>query len=229
MSIRKQPQGKLNESRDSSNISYSPIFYKGDTLVPVNYFNVAIFCDLKYAGTDNFMSRQLYDTFSVAYVQIDVARRLSNCQQLLSTLKPDLHLLVYDGLRPLSVQWEMWKALDSIPVIERGKFVSNPANGSLHNFGAAIDLTICSSEKKPMDMGALYDDIRKIAYPSMEKYYYSKGELTGSQIAHRKLLRKVMRSGNFHVIPTEWWHFNAYTLTDARKKYAIVTKELTEN
>lgn len=197
-----------------------------DTLVRVNEFNKAIYWDLKYATADNFMHRILYDTLKTVYVQKGVARRLAKCQNLLSSIDSSLHLLVYDGVRPLSVQWEMWEALDTIPVAERGKFVSNPANGSVHNYGAAVDITICQSNRKPLDMGAGYDDIRKIAYPSLEAQFLASGELTPKHIANRNLLRKIMRSQGFINIPSEWWHFNAFPRVVVKQKYELVQFEL---
>lgn len=197
-----------------------------DTLVSVNYFNADVQFELKYATSDNFMKQVLYDTIDVAWLQISVARRLAKAQSLLGQLKPGYHLLVYDALRPVSVQWQMWNALDTIPVSERIHFVSNPRNGSIHNYGAAVDLTIVNEQGKPLDMGAGYDDIRKIAYPSMETYFLEKGELTSAQIANRNLLRKTMKAGNFMQLSTEWWHFNACSRETAKQKFRIITKEI---
>jgi zinc D-Ala-D-Ala dipeptidase len=202
------------------------IIHKGDTLVCVDYFNQKIWWELKYATTDNFMHRVLYDTLEKPYIQIDVARRLAKSQEYLTGRDSNYHLLVYDGLRPLSVQWEMWNALDTIPAFERGKFVSNPKNGSVHNYGAAVDLTICTSDKKPLDMGAGYDDIRKIAYPSLESEFLTTGELTSTQIDNRKLLRRALKSQGFSNIPTEWWHFNAFPRPVVKSKYQLVESEL---
>lgn len=204
------------------------ILHEGDTLVSVDHFNKNIWWELKYATKDNFMRRILYDTLERAYVQIDVARRLARSQEYLTGRNPEYHLLVYDGLRPLSVQWEMWNALDTIPVFERGKFVSNPRNGSVHNYGAAVDLTICNSKRKPLDMGAGYDDMRKVAYPSLESEFLAGGEITQQQIDNRKLLRRTLKSQGFSNIPTEWWHFNAFPRTIVKMKYQVVTKELVE-
>jgi D-alanyl-D-alanine dipeptidase len=120
----------------------------------------------------------------------------------------------------------MWNALDTIPAFERGKFVSNPRNGSVHNYGAAVDLTICKANKKALDMGAEYDDIRKIAYPSLESEFLATGEITQQQIDNRKLLRRALKSQGFSNIPTEWWHFNAFPRPVVKSKYQIVTKEL---
>ncbi len=197
-----------------------------DTLVPVDAFNSNIYWELKYASTDNFMHRVLYDTLDKLYLQVDVVRKLSKIQEKLTSTNSNYHLLVYDGVRPLSVQWEMWNALDSIPVSRRGLFVSNPANGSVHNYGAAVDLTICDAKRVPLDMGAGYDDIRKIAYPSLEKQFLASGELTKLHVANRELLRKMMRSQNFTGIPSEWWHFNAYSRAVSKSRYGVVKYEL---
>jgi zinc D-Ala-D-Ala dipeptidase len=188
-------------------------------LVDVRSINSSIYVDLKYATADNFMKTKLYDTLTHAFLQEDVASRLGKCQEFLSENYGDFHLLIYDAVRPVSIQKKMWTALDSIPVSERSKFVSNPANGSIHNYGAAVDLTICDPNGRVLDMGAGYDDIRKIAYPSLEKQFLQSGELTNEQLENRKMLRNVMESQNFRNIPTEWWHFNACSRSTAKAKY----------
>jgi D-alanyl-D-alanine dipeptidase len=119
----------------------------------------------------------------------------------------------------------MWDALDSLPPIERGKFVSNPKNRSMHNMGAAVDLTIIDQNGKPLDMGATYDDIRQIAYPSMEKQFVAEGKLTEIQIENRDLLRKVMKSQGFRQLQTEWWHFNACSRAEGLLKYKVLMEE----
>jgi zinc D-Ala-D-Ala dipeptidase len=194
-------------------------------LIDVKSLNQHLFVDLKYTTEDNFMHQILYKKIKKAYLQKEVAIRLSKCQDYLSTIDTNLHLLIYDALRPLSVQQEMWDALDTIPVNERTKFVSNPKNGSIHNYGAAIDITICNYKGEPLDMGANYDDIREIAYPKFEERFLESGELKLEQINNRKLLRKVMRSQSFSNITTEWWHFNACSRNEAKQRYQLVEKE----
>ena len=71
-------------------------------------------------------------------------------------------------------------------------------------------------------MGAGYDDIREIAYPRLEKKFLKSGELKAFHIANRELLRKVMRSQNFTNITTEWWHFNAFSRAEAKRRYQVV-------
>jgi D-alanyl-D-alanine dipeptidase len=194
-------------------------------LVALNDIAPAILVDLKYTSTDNFMHKQLYHSIGKAYLVKEVAERLAKCQEFLSKLKPGYHLLVYDATRPVSVQQEMWESLDSIPYAERIKFVSNPKNGSLHNYGAAVDLTIANEKGETLDMGAGFDDIRLIAYPENEAYFLQTGELTEQHIENRRLLRKVMQSQGFRNLPTEWWHFNACSRIEAKKKYKRIERE----
>jgi D-alanyl-D-alanine dipeptidase len=194
-------------------------------LVDVQSLNKDIFVELKYATSDNFMGIVLYDRLKNAYLQKDVAERLSKVQDYLSELKPGFHLLIYDALRPVSVQQKMWDALDSLPPAQRGKFVSNPKNRSLHNLGAAVDLTIVNQNGEPLDMGARYDDIRQIAYPSKEKQFLAEGKLSAVHIENRDLLRKVMKSQKFRQLQTEWWHFNACSRDEGLLKYKVLLVE----
>ncbi len=194
-------------------------------LVDVQSINSSILVELKYATSDNFMGIKLYDRLKKAYLQKDVAERLAKVQDLLTQLKPGFQLLIYDALRPVSVQQKMWDALDSLPPVERGKFVSNPKNRSLHNMGAAVDLTIVDDQHIPLDMGANYDDIRQIAYPSMEQRFFEEGKLSTTQLENRALLRKVMKSQGFRQLPTEWWHFNACSRAEGLLKYKVLMEE----
>lgn len=195
---------------------------KSSNLVDIQTLDSTIRIDLKYATSDNFVGKVLYENVSKVFLQKDVAEKLVQANEYLKMLNPNYRLLVYDGVRPVSIQQIMWDALDSIPINERVKFVSNPSNGSIHNYGAAVDLTICDLKGVSLDMGADYDDIRQIAYPRLESYFLTKGELTEQHIENRKLLRKVMSKAGFYNIETEWWHFNSCTREEAKKKYEIV-------
>jgi len=194
-------------------------------LIDIQKVNSKLLIDLKYATNDNFMKMQLYDTLACVYLQLDVALRLSKCQDLLDSIRPGYRLLVFDGVRPVQVQREMWNALDTVPKLERGKYVSNPALGSVHNFGAAVDLTITDSLGNTIDMGAGYDDFRDVAFPKYEARFLKSGELTEQQVNNRKLLRTVMRSQRFYNIPSEWWHFNAMNRVRASHKYQLLISE----
>lgn len=187
--------------------------------VPDSVNNIKV--DLKYASTDNFMKMVLYKDLKNAYLQQSVMKRLVRSAEYLKENHPELNLLIYDAVRPRSVQQMMWDSL-KMPIGEKVKFVSNPKNGSLHNYGCALDITLCDTNGNALDMGAGYDDIRKIAYPRYEKKYLDSGLLNSQQIQNRNLLRKVMRKGGFWGIQTEWWHFNAMRRDSAKVKFRIV-------
>lgn len=208
----------------SSNFSNS-LKLKYQTFGLVEVTDPRILIDLRYTTDNNFMGTVLYDTLDRLMLQQEVAERLSLCQDLLDSLHPGYHLKVFDGVRPLQVQREMWEALDSIPPLNRGKFVSNPVFGSVHNFGTAVDITICDSLSKELDMGAGYDDFREIAFPSKEWHFLKTGELTKEQWENRKLLRRIMRSQRFSNIPSEWWHFNAFSRLTCETKFEILLTE----
>lgn len=192
-------------------------------LVDIQKVDSSLRVNVKYATTDNFVGMVLYKNYDKVYLQPEVAKRLAKANKALKEIDSTFTFLVYDGTRPRSVQQKMWDALDTLPVRQRTRFVSNPKNGSIHNFGSAVDLTIFDTKtNQPLDMGAGYDDIRKIAYPRHEEKFLKSGELTTKQVENRKLLRRVMRKGGFWVIQTEWWHFNAFSRPKAKELFDIV-------
>ena len=184
-----------------------------------------ILIDLRYSTDNNFMKTVLYDTLNKLFVQKEVGIRLVHCQDYLDSLYPGFCLKIFDAVRPLQVQREMWDAMDTVPAGLRGKFVSNPIYGSGHNYGTSVDLTICDSLGQELDMGAGYDDFRTIAFPSKEAHFLKTGELSKQQYDNRKLLRKVMRFQRFYGIPSEWWHFNAYSRLAAESRFDLLLDE----
>lgn len=190
-------------------------------LVDITDIDSTIMVDIKYSTTDNFMQLDMYGDFDKAYLQKDVAQKLANAQRFLKMTNPELSLLVFDAVRPRHVQQQMWDSL-KMPINEKVKFVSNPKYGSLHNFGAAVDVTLAKRNGEALDMGTPYDYIGALAYPTLETQNLKAGKLTQEQINNRKLLRKVMYKADFFNIQTEWWHFNSCNRTEARKLYEIV-------
>jgi D-alanyl-D-alanine dipeptidase len=190
-------------------------------LVDIQKVIPSILIDLRYSDTNNFMHTDVYGDLERIYLQPEVAEKLRIAQEYLQSQDSSLTLMVFDGVRPRSVQQIMWDTVD-IPINERGKFVSNPKNGSLHNYGAAVDLTIAKLNGEELDMGTPYDDASPLSYPTMEAAYLEKGELTKEQIANRKLLRAALSKGGFWNIQTEWWHFNSCNREQAKGKYEII-------
>ena len=109
--------------------------------------------------------------------------------------KKGLGLKVFDGYRPLSVQKKMWAR---VPV---EGYVANPAKGSNHNRGMAVDVTLVDSRGRRLAMPSAYDEFSERSHRD-----YPGG--TRQERKNRQLLREVMEAGGFHGISTEWWHFD---------------------
>ncbi len=191
-------------------------------LVNIQKIIPTIQVELKYSTQDNFMHADVYGCLDSCFLQRDVAEKLKKAQKLLRKINGNYTLLVYDGVRPRSVQQAMWDTL-KMPFEEKIKFVSNPKNGSLHNYGAAVDLTIFDNiANRILDMGTPYDYIGELAWPTKESEMLKAKKLTQVQVDNRKLLRKVMYDAGFFNIQTEWWHFNSCRREIAKQKYEII-------
>ena len=191
-------------------------------LVDIEKIIPGIKVELKYSTEDNFFGQDVYGDHARCYVQPIVAEMLADAQASLQQKYPNLTLLVYDGVRPLSVQQILWDSLDK-PDSIKPLYVADPKVGGLHNYGVAVDLTIFDNESgKPLDMGTTYDYFGYPAYPDREKQRLAEGKITQSHIANREILRKVMTGAGFTGIGSEWWHFNAVSREKAMMMFKIV-------
>jgi zinc D-Ala-D-Ala dipeptidase len=189
-------------------------------LVDVTALDSEIRVDLKYAGTDNFMKRNVYGALRRCWLQPEGARMLAAASRELRKMRPDVRLLVHDCVRPLRVQRIMWKLVEGTP---SQRYVADPRRGgSMHNLGAAVDLTLCDRSGTPLDLGGLFDQSGVTAEPSLELPRRKAGTLTAGQWANRLLLRLVMVRAGFIPLVNEWWHFDSALVPDARKRYRIV-------
>jgi len=194
-------------------------------LVNVGKLDTTIIIDLKYAQTNNFLGRNLYGELKSAYLQKDVAEKLIKASQILHSINPDLRLVLLDAARPLSIQKQMWVDI-KLPNGEKEKFVANPEIGSLHNYGAAVDVTLADKQGNYLDMGTEYDSFDEKAFTINENYLLLTGKLTQKQIQNRQLLRKVMTQAGFYPIETEWWHFNSCSRKYAKEHYPIIISHI---
>lgn len=190
-------------------------------LVDIGKVDSSIVVDLKYSTNNNFLGVDMYGDFNKCYLQPDVADKLKCAQEILKSEFSFYNLIIFDAARSRSIQQKMWDTID-VPYFERSKYVSNPANGSLHNFGAAVDVSIIDERGIELDMGTAYDYFGELAYPREEERMREEGKLTHIQLLNRKLLRDVMEAAGFMGITTEWWHFNSCYRTEAYEKYAII-------
>ncbi|MDR3094454.1 MAG: M15 family metallopeptidase [Bacteroidales bacterium] len=187
-------------------------------LVRIRDIDSSIIIELKYATADNFTGQALYDD-AEAYLQRDVAEMLHTAGAYLQTIRPELRLLVYDAARPLNVQQKMWEKVKDTPY---RKYVAHPDRTGLHNYGAAVDITLCSTQGQVLDMGTPFDYFGEAASVAREGDLMKRGKLTARQVENRKLLRQVMRHAGFTGISGEWWHFNACPLAEAKQRYNLI-------
>ena len=132
--------------------------------------------------------------FQNVFLRKFVALKLDSVQRELE--KVGLGLKVWDCYRPLSVQKILWS------IVPDERYVANPAKGSRHNRGCAVDLTLVDSLGNELPMPTKYDDFTEKAH----RDYYN---LPDTVIKNRKILEDVMKKYGFIPLPTEWWHFDA--------------------
>jgi zinc D-Ala-D-Ala dipeptidase len=152
-----------------------------------------IHLDVRYATEDNFMEEQLYPV-AKAVLRKPAAEFLSEAQEDLK--ERGLELEVFDGYRPYEVTEKMWEPYQD------PDFVADPAEGSRHNRGCAVDVTLVDSANgEELLMPTGYDDFT-------EKAAHDYGDLPEEAIRNRDLLREVMEGHGFAALETEWWHYD---------------------
>lgn len=183
-------------------------FFLRYNLINLSDIDSSIKVRLAYASDSNFTGVNLYGSLKKCYLPELVARKLKSAQDSLKKNNPDLSLIVLDAARPHSIQKLMWDTC-KLPYSVKSKYLANPVYTSMHNYGAAIDLSIVERNGSQLDMGTPFDFFGPLAEPRLESYYLNEGKLTTQQVENRKLLRKVMIQAGFMPIPNEWWHFEA--------------------
>jgi D-alanyl-D-alanine dipeptidase len=162
-------------------------------LVDLERFVPGIAIDIRYATEDNFMKKRLYPV-ARAWLRRPAALALRDIQRELAA--DSLGLKVWDAYRPYRVTEEMWEP------IRNPDYVADPAKGSRHNRGAAVDLTFIDLRTgADLSMPTAYDDFTKHA-----AHDYS--ELSKDVLANRARLRDVMIRHGFEPLPSEWWHYD---------------------
>ena len=191
-------------------------------LVEVQHAIPGILVQLKYATPDNFMHKNVYGCLQKAYLQKEVVARLKKAQNYLSANHPGYHFLIYDATRPLAKQWDLWNALPQYSPKVRSNYVANPVEHSIHNYGSAVDLTVADEQGRPLEMGTPFDYFGEMAYPSREKALLASGKLSKEAYQNRLILRQAMVHGGFMPIQYEWWHFNAFSRAEAKRRFAVL-------
>jgi zinc D-Ala-D-Ala dipeptidase len=173
-------------------------------LVDVREYAPHVILDIRYATSNNFTHQKVYDA-PACFLRRETAEKVAGVER--SLLMRGLTLKIFDCYRPLSVQWAFWK------LVPDERYVADPAKGSRHNRGAAVDLTMADAASgKELDMGTGFDNFTDRAHRNYN-------DLPTSVVANRLLLEQLMSAKGFIGLPTEWWHFDdadwaRYTLSD---------------
>lgn len=188
--------------------------------VDIRSVDSTIQVSLMYARADNFTGKVLYTDLREAYLHPKAACALARAQRILKEKHPGLSLKVYDAARPMHIQQKMWDVVAGTP---KNIYVSNPRNGGgLHNYGMAVDLTLCDEKGDTLPMGTHIDYLGRMAHIDIEADMEKRGQITAQARKNRELLRSVMRQAGFRPLRTEWWHFNFITRAEAKAHYKVI-------
>ncbi|MBC7826919.1 MAG: M15 family metallopeptidase [Chitinophagaceae bacterium] len=164
--------------------------------------------DLRYATSNNFMRRRMYSgNIRHTFLRKPAAEALAKVQQELKA--KGFGLKIFDAYRPYSVTVKFWE------LVKDEKYVANPAKGSAHNRGLAVDVTLIDLKtKNEIEMGTGFDNFTDTAHHSFTN-------LDNDVKQNRKLLRDIMKKNGFDMFDTEWWHYswpntNEYEILDLK-------------
>lgn len=176
--------------------------------------------DLRYATPHNFVGRDLYSPYDCAWLHREAAAALDEVVAWLAANHPGYTPLILDALRPQRVQQQLWDALDGTGL---QMYLADPARGSIHSFGMALDLTLLDQAGREVDMGTGFDDLTERSQPAMEAALLARGDITPAHVANRRLLRDAMAHAGFVGISSEWWHYDFGDRDLVRQTYQRVT------
>ena len=179
-------------------IAEHPAFRRLETIAGIDH-------DLRYATAKNFDGRVLYDGIDCAWLRTEAAAGLEDAAAWLAREHPGHRVVVLDALRPQRVQESIWQDVAGTPA---ALYFANPARGSIHSFGMAVDVTLRDSAGRELDMGSGFDEMTLASHPALEAEQSAAGVITQGHIAARAMLRGAMAGGGFAGISTEWWHFD---------------------
>ena len=163
-------------------------------MVELKSLGPGIVYDLRYATINNFMHRLMYpENTELTFLRRPVADSL---QKVLNELKEKgIGLKIFDAYRPYSVTVKFWE------LVHDERYVANPARGSGHNRGTAVDLTLIRlKDNTELDMGTGFDNFTDSAHHSFTAF-------SPEIVANRNLLKSTMEKYGFRAFGTEWWHY----------------------
>lgn len=162
------------------------------TFVNLKDYSQDFVYDMKYATDDNFLKSKVYDC-AECYLRYKTVKALIRANE--KFMKKGFKIKLFDCYRPLDIQKRMWA------IVPDPQYVANPAKGSIHNRGGAVDITLVDFEGKELDMGTSFDFFGKEAghnFTGLSKQIRN----------NRILLKKIMLKEHFNSFDSEWWHYN---------------------
>ncbi len=196
--FRIQPERPVSQLEVEARLASPPPKAAGarsSALVDLATLDPTLGFDIRYAGSNNFMGTPFYRQ-AKAYLQRPAAEALLAAHRSLRS--SGFGVMVFDAYRPWYVTWMFWEATPE----NLRRFVADPSEGSRHNRGAAVDVTLYDLESgRPAAMGTDYDEFTERAYPDYP-------DLTAEERSNRDRLRAAMEAAGFTVYPYEWWHFD---------------------
>lgn len=165
------------------------------TFVNLKEYSSDFVYDMRYATENNFLNAKVYDC-AECYLRFKTVKKLVEANQ--KFMKLGYKIKIFDCYRPLDVQKKMWA------IVSNPSYVADPSKGSIHNRGAAVDITLVDFDRNELDMGTDFDHFGKESAHLYEN-------LSKNVINNRKLLREVMEDSSFKIIKSEWWHYDLVT------------------
>jgi zinc D-Ala-D-Ala dipeptidase len=162
------------------------------TFVNLKDYSSDFVFDMRYATEDNFLKAQVYDC-AECYLRFKTVKALIKANDRF--IKMGYKIKLFDCYRPLSVQKKMWK------IVSNPEYVADPAKGSIHNRGGAVDITLVDENGTELNMGTAFDFFGKEAAHDYEGF-------SREILKNRKKLRKAMLKSGFKSFDSEWWHYN---------------------
>ncbi|APZ44147.1 D-alanyl-D-alanine dipeptidase [Acidihalobacter ferrooxydans] len=151
--------------------------------------------DLRYASADNICGQPIY-AHAVALLHADAHAALLRAAERAQA--DAMRLIVYDAFRPLAAQRQLWAACPD------PAFVADPAQGSTHNRGIAVDLTLADARGHALDMGTGFDDMQP-------RSHHGNTDISAAAQRNRRALLELMAQAGWEHHPFEWWHYNLPT------------------
>ena len=162
------------------------------TFVNLKEYSQDFVYDMKYASEDNFLKAKVYDC-AECFLRLKTVTALVEVNK--KFMEKGYKIKVFDCYRPLDIQKKMWK------IVSNPEYVANPAKGSIHNRGGAVDITLVDNNGKELDMGTSFDFFGVEAGHNFPN-------VSAALKENRELLKTIMVNSGFNSFDSEWWHYN---------------------